>query len=289
MPEVAARAHVESLLPVVEEALDNAKVTLEDVAGFCATNRPGLVGALSVGVSGAKSFALYYDRPWLGIHHLEGHIWSILGSNPNVKPNFMCLIVSGGHTELVLVSGFGKYELVGQTVDDAAGEAFDKSARCLGLPYPGGKLLEELATNGNPGAYKLPQANLAGFDFSLSGLKTAVWRQVDSEGATLRREDFAASVQESIIRPLVKQTFRAMESREISVLCVCGGVSANQKLRNEFQKEADRRGAELYFPPLELCTDNAAMIGIVGSLRFGLGLKSSFDEDVSSQADLPFL
>ena len=286
VPEAAARAHVESINTVVEEALRQANRTLNQIDGFAATNRPGLIGALSVGVSAAKALAYFSSKKWIGIHHLEGHIWSILSAEPELEPPFISLVVSGGHTELVYVRGLGEYEILGETVDDAAGEAFDKAARTIGLPYPGGRALSELATESSGNRYSLPVAKVKGMNFSFSGLKTAVWQTVEREGKLLDRATFAHCIQEAIIKPLVIQSERAMEERSCKIFTVCGGVSANVRLREALKQSCTRRGIHFLAPETSLCTDNAAMIGLTASMRFERGESSTWHEDVSSNAPI---
>lgn len=290
VPEAAARAHVEAVLPVIQEALQGAKMTPADVAAVAVTNRPGLVGALSVGVTAAKAFAFARRIPLLGIHHLEGHMMSILALPDEIPFPHICLIVSGGHTELVAVSAPGEYRIVGETRDDAAGEAFDKGARLLGLGYPGGYAIQEAAKAGKPTRYPLPKG-LAGdtIDFSFSGLKTAVLRLVEREGAALSIPDAAASIQETLVSVLTERALRAMDRLNGEALTLVGGVAANVALRERLAAACARRGVAFLTPPLSLCTDNAAMIGLAASVRLARGERDDFDLDTLPGAELTSL
>lgn len=287
VPEAAARSHVESILPVYLDALEQAGNP--QISAICVTNRPGLVGALSVGVSAAKALAYALKIPLLGVHHLEGHLMSPLG-DLDVELQFphVSLIVSGGHTELVQVDTPGKYRIIGETRDDAAGEAFDKGARLLGLGYPGGKAIQDAAETGNPKRYKLPRALKDDpFNFSFSGLKTAMLRLVQTEGSNLDVADAAASLQAAIVDVLTQKAIRACEELDSKALCLVGGVSANRPLRESLASECNKRGISFYVPPFSLCTDNAAMIGLAGSLRLQAGEKSNWQLDVVPNAELP--
>lgn len=287
VPEAAARAHVEAILPVIDEALAIGGLKLAEIGGVAVTNRPGLVGALSVGVSAAKAIAFRGGVPLLGVHHIEGHICSALAVDPRLEPPFLALVVSGGHTELVRVNEWGEYHVLGGTLDDAAGEAFDKGARILGLGYPGGVAIERASEDGDPSMFSLPRALPdQPYNFSFSGLKTAVARLVEREGPTMRLGDAAASLQAAIVDVLVTKTIVAAELQGLSTVVVAGGVSANLALRTRIAEEASRRGIRTIVPPLDLCTDNAAMIGLAGSIRLARGERSDFDLDVLSSATL---
>ncbi len=287
VPEAAARAHVEAILPVISEALETAGMVASDLGAVAVTNRPGLVGALSVGVTAAKSLAYSLNIPLIGIHHLEGHLLSTLClSEPPPFPH-TCLIVSGGHTELVDVQGIGEYRIIGQTIDDAAGEAFDKGARLLGLGYPGGLGIQNEAMKGNSKRYPLPKG-LSGptINFSFSGLKTAVLRLTEKEGAELNVPDAAASMQETIVAVLVERAMRAMDMLGSNALTLVGGVAANLALRTRLSEACTANGFSFATPPIQMCTDNAAMIGLAASYRLARGERDNWDMDVYSNADL---
>jgi len=288
VPEAAARAHVEAFIPAIDEALSIARVTLDQIGAIAVTNRPGLVGALSVGVSAAKALALRQGVPLIGIHHLEGHLLSTLAVDPNFPTPYIALIVSGGHTEIVLVKAVGAYELVGETIDDAAGEAFDKGARLMGLGYPGGRAIQEQAKFGNPKRYSLPKG-LQGdtIDFSFSGVKTAMLRLVEKEGENLSIPDAAASLQHAIVTVLVERALRAADRYGAKGLALVGGVAANESLREGLRETCSRHGIGFVTPPIDLCTDNAAMIGLAASHRLAAGQADGYDLDVHPNAPLP--
>jgi N6-L-threonylcarbamoyladenine synthase len=288
VPEAAARAHVEAILPVIEEALADAGIVLEDVRAVAVTNRPGLVGALSVGVSAAKALAFALNVPLLGVHHLEGHLLSTLAAEPELPFPHTCLIVSGGHTELVQVTGLGEYRIVGETRDDAAGEAFDKGARLLGLGYPGGKAIQEQALRGDRKRYPLPKG-LSGetTDFSFSGLKTAVLRLTEREGSSISVPDAAASLQEAIVAVLAERAIRACIEQGSQALTLVGGVAANLALRERLAEACAVNGVRFITPPVDLCTDNAGMIGLAASFRLAKGERDDWDLDTLPNAPLP--
>lgn len=291
VPEAAARAHVEAILPVIEEALDAANARLDEIAAIAVTNRPGLVGALSVGLTAGKALAYARGVPLVGVHHLEGHLLSILavvdGFRADVEFPHLALIVSGGHTEIILVDEGLQYTVIGQTIDDAAGEAFDKSARLLGLGYPGGRAIEVAARGGDSARYPLPRALLDDpYNFSFSGLKTAVLRLVEREGERLDVADAAASVQEAITGILAAKSLAAAEITECRTVTLVGGVAANAALRARLEDGCYRRGLQFVCPPVALCTDNAAMIALAGSCRLALGQRDTWELDASSLADL---
>ncbi len=277
-PEVASRQHVKTIYAIVDQALQQAHLQVNDVDAIAVTRGPGLAGSLVVGINMAKGLAIASGRPLIGVNHLEGHIYSAwVQPNPEAAataPQFplMVLLVSGGHSELNLVSGHLQYRRLGGTLDDAAGEAFDKVARLLGLPYPGGPSIQQAAQNGNPKAFSFPRARLEGtWDFSFSGLKTAVLREVrqlEERGQALPVENLAASFQAAVVDVLFSKTIRAAHTFHAREILVAGGVSANQALRDEFMAQKD---FPVHIPPLFLCTDNAAMIASAGYFRFIAG------------------
>ena len=286
-PEVASRQHVLAIVPVIEEALGKAHLTLQELDAIAVTRGPGLAGALVVGVNAAKGLALALGVPLVGVNHLEGHLYSpwvyTAGDKPPEDPEFpmMVLLVSGGHTELDLMTDHLQYKRLGITRDDAAGEAFDKVARLLGLGYPGGPAIQISADDGNPDRFSFPRAWLDGtWDFSFSGLKTAVLREVkDLQGKarTLPVQDMAASFQAAVVEVLFRKTMEAARELGAKAIVVAGGVSANRSLRQRFQSQSEFR---VHIPPLWLCTDNAAMIAAAGYYRFALGHTSGLDIDV---------
>ncbi len=287
VPEAAARAHIESILLVIQSALDDAQVALTDIQAIAVTNRPGLVGALSVGVTAAKSLALALKIPFIGIDHLEGHLLAFLAENPDVEFPMVSLLVSGGHSELVLIESFGKYRIVGQTRDDAAGETFDKGARLLGLGYPGGQKIQELSESGNPKRYPLPRGLAKErYDLSFSGLKTAVLRLVEAEGTNINIPDACASLQAAICDSLLTKLEHAVEDFTPKSIGLCGGVAANKELRRQVTSLAERFGLPILIPSKELCTDNAAMIGLAASHRLAMGEASDFSLEVEPNSRL---
>ena len=270
VPELASRDHVRRIIPLVRQVMHEADVPLARIDAIAYTQGPGLGGALLVGASVANALAYALDIPVIGIHHLEGHLLSPLLSDPAPEFPFVALLVSGGHTQLMRVDGVGRYTLLGETLDDAAGEAFDKSAKLLGLDYPGGPALAKLAASGRPGEFKLPRPMLhsGNLDFSFSGLKTAVWtlvKQSDSHEQT--RADIACATQEAIIDVLAHKACAALAQTGLNRLVVAGGVGANQLLRNRLNEDIGKRGGAVFYPDLEFCTDNGAMIAFAGALR----------------------
>ena len=269
VPEAAARAHVEAILPVIQESLSIANTSVSELDAIAVTNRPGLVGALSVGVTAAQSLAFAYKKPLIGVDHLEGHLLAILALPEELKFPCISLLVSGGHSELVLINKIGDYQLLGQTRDDAAGEAYDKGARLLGLGYPGGRQISEQATEGNPKRYDLPRGlSKERYDMSFSGLKTAVLRLVEKEGNNISVPDAAASLQAAINDALIKRLRNAIEDHNPTSIALCGGVAANPDLRSRVEKLAEQNRIPAYIPPFTLCTDNAAMIGLAAAARW---------------------
>ena len=287
VPEAAARAHVEAILPVIDDAITQSGLSRSDIGAIAVTNRPGLVGALSVGLTAAKTMAFSLGIPFIGVHHLEGHLLSTLCLDDPPPFPHTCLIVSGGHTEMVDVRALGEYKIVGATRDDAAGEAFDKGARLLGLGYPGGFAIQTAAATGNPKRYPLPKG-LSGdtIDFSFSGLKTAVLRLTEKEGDQINVADAAASLQETIVSVLTERAMRAMVRLDSNALTLVGGVAANLALRSRLQAACDAKGFKFYTPPLSLCTDNAAMIGFAASYQLAKGGRHNLDLDVYPNAEL---
>jgi N6-L-threonylcarbamoyladenine synthase len=282
VPEVAARAHVEALNPLLEQALSEADVGFGDLDAVACTVGPGLVGALLVGMAAAKTVALATGATFVGVNHLEGHIWANFLSHGEPEPPYVCLVVSGGHTMLVLMPEVHRYELLGQTLDDAAGEAFDKVARLLGLGFPGGPALDALAREGDPAAVRFPRpmADSGDLDFSMSGLKTAVLRYVKQEqaaGRAILAADLAASFQEAIVDVQVAKTIRAATERGIGTVLLGGGVVANSRLRERMLTDGEAAGLTILYPRLDLCTDNAAMIACVGAARAVRGEATSLD------------
>ena len=276
VPELASRDHVRRVVPLLREALTSAQRSLADVDAVAYTRGPGLSGALLVGCAFAEALAVALDKPTIPVHHLEGHLLSpLLSADPPAFP-FVALLVSGGHTQLMKVTGVGEYELLGETLDDAAGEAFDKSAKLLGLPYPGGALLSRLAEQGTPGVYELPRPMLHSGDlnFSFSGLKTAVLtlvREHDDVISDTFKADAARAFQEAIVEVLIRKSLKALKLTGLKQLVVAGGVGANQQLRSTLNQEAKRKRFRVYYPELEFCTDNGAMIALAGCLRLQSG------------------
>ncbi len=284
VPELASREHLRNLLPAVREALERAAVTERDLGLIAVTYAPGLIGALLVGVSAAKAMAYGLGIPFIGVHHGEGHILAAHLEFPGLGYPYVALLVSGGHTALYHVREFGSYRLLGQTRDDAAGEAFDKVAKLLDLPYPGGPVLDRLAQQGDPRAVAFPRGALEGYDLSFSGLKTAVRNHVmlfRSKDAgldpKLPKADVAASFQAAVVEALVRKTLLAAEETGADRVVVAGGVAANSGLRREMEKACRERGIALFLPGMQYCVDNAAMIALAGYLRHQRGERSGLD------------
>jgi N6-L-threonylcarbamoyladenine synthase len=295
VPEVASRQHVETMNATVAAAIAQSGLTWDQIDGIAATCAPGLVGALLVGLTTAKTLAMLYHKPLIGVHHLEGHIYASYLEQPKLNPPFLCLLVSGGHTSLIAVYGCGQYKIMGQTRDDAVGEAFDKVARLVGLGYPGGPLMDKAAQSGDPHAFPLPEGNISlpegGFhpyDTSFSGLKTAMLRLVDklkSERDVLPVADLAASFQFTIARSLTRRTIQCAQHLGFDTIVIGGGVAANSGLRSHLRTAADAHGLTAIFPRLSLCTDNAAMIACAASEHLSLGHQSPMT--LGAQSRLP--
>lgn len=281
VPEIASRKHIENVMPVIDEALTKAKITLEDVDAVAVTYGPGLVGALLVGLSAAKSLAWAIDKPLIGVNHLEGHVFANFLNKKDLEPPFMALVVSGGHTALLKVTGYNEFELLGQSRDDAAGEAFDKIARVMGLPYPGGPEIERLALQGNPLAIQFPKARLDNpFEFSFSGLKSAVLNYLHNEeqaGRPVNYSDVAASFQHAVVEALCERAVYAMQHTGLKNIVLAGGVSANKVLQNTLAETMNKIGCHLVHPTHILCTDNAVMIACRGYFMYEAGLFSPLD------------
>lgn len=291
VPEIASRMHVEVISQILKNALEDANIGLNDIDFISVTEGPGLVGALLVGMSFAKALSYSLDIPLIGVNHIKGHICANYISHKNLEPPFIALVISGGHTYLVDVTGYDEYKVIGRTRDDAVGEAFDKVARALGLPYPGGPRIDKLSKVGNPEAINFPRVYLEGnsYDFSFSGLKTAVLNylnQMKQKNETIIIEDVAASFQMAVIDVLSEKTFRLLNETKRNKLAIAGGVAANSGIRDIFTKKALEKGIELFIPDMNLCTDNAAMIGSAGYYSYISGKKSTLGLKVDANLSL---
>lgn len=282
VPEIASRKHIEKINQVITEALSRAGMGLGDLDAVAVTYGPGLVGALLVGVAEAKAISYAAGLPLIGIHHIEGHISANYIENRDLEPPFLCLVVSGGHTHLVQVTDYGTYEVLGRTRDDAAGEAFDKVARAIGLGYPGGPKIEQAARSGNADAIKFPRAKISGspYDFSFSGVKSAVLNYINSckmKDLAIAQEDIAASFQKAVTEVLIDHAIRAAEELGTKKLAIAGGVASNSVLREGMRAACEQRGIAFYHPSPILCTDNAAMIGAAAYYEFLAGTRHGWD------------
>ena len=291
VPEIASRSHCESVIPVTKKALADAGLSLSEVDAIAVTCAPGLIGALLVGVNFAKGLALSSGLPLVPVHHTRGHVASNYLSNPDLEPPFLCLVVSGGHTDLLSVEDYTRFTVLGSTRDDAAGETFDKAARAMGIPYPGGVQLDEIAETGNPNAYPLPRPHVDGapLDFSFSGLKTAVINRIhnaEQKGETVLVPDMAASLRHAVVECLIGNLIAAAEQTGSQKLVLAGGVSANQLLRRRAEEVCRARGWKLYMPERAFCGDNGAMIASQGYYEFLAGHTAGMELNASANADL---
>ncbi|HEY9672901.1 MAG TPA: tRNA (adenosine(37)-N6)-threonylcarbamoyltransferase complex transferase subunit TsaD [Waterburya sp.] len=296
VPEVASRSHVETINQAIAQALVEAQLDWTGIDGIAATCAPGLVGSLLVGFTAAKTLAIVHQKPFIGVHHLEGHIYATYLSEPELQPPFLCLLVSGGHTSLIYVKDCGYYESLGETRDDAAGEAFDKVARLLHLSYPGGPVIDRLAREGNPQSFPFPEGRVSvpgggyhPYDSSFSGLKTAVLRLVqklEQDSSELPVKDIAASFQDTVARALTKRAIACALDYGLNTIAVGGGVAANSGLRKHLQQAAASHNLRVLFPPLKYCTDNAAMIGCAAADHLNRGHTSPLTLGVQSRLPL---
>lgn len=282
VPEIASRKHIEKINQVIEEALKEADATLDDLDAIAVTYGPGLVGALLVGVAEAKAISFAKNIPLVGVHHIEGHISANYIENLDLEPPFLCLVVSGGHTHLVIVKDYGEFEILGRTRDDAAGEAFDKVARAIGLGYPGGPKIDKLSKQGNAYAMDFPKAKVADapYDFSFSGVKSAVLNHLNKckmMGEPIVEADIAASFQRCVVEVLVDHAIAAAKDYHISKLAIAGGVASNQTLRSAMKQACENNGIQFYYPSPIFCTDNAAMIGVAGYYEYRKGTRHGWD------------
>lgn len=291
VPEIASRKHMEYIIPVIDKALDESEKKITDLSAIAVTYGPGLIGSLLVGLSVAKAMAYAQNIPLIGINHLEAHIYANFLEHTEIKPPFICLIVSGGHTSLVCIRNFREYKLLGQTKDDAAGEVFDKIAKVLDLGYPGGPITERLAKRGDPSSIKFPRPilNDKSYDFSFSGLKTAVIyyiKELKEENKNIPVSDILASFQQAVIDVLVKKTIKAALNFKTKQIILAGGVAANNSLRREIKEKADLLNIKVFCPSIFLCTDNAAMVASAGYYKFKENKKSSLNIDAVSRLPL---
>lgn len=290
VPEIASRRHCENVLWVVQQALEEANVTLKDLDAVAVTYAPGLIGALLVGVNFAKGLALAAEKPLVPVHHIAGHIAANYIAHPDLKPPYLCLVASGGHSHIVEVLSHTSYRVIGRTRDDAAGECFDKCARAMGFPYPGGVQIDRAAQIGNADAFSLPKPKVAGnaYDFSFSGLKTSVvnlLHNAQQKGTTLNVQDLSAAVQQTISTVLTEHAIQAALDLGYDTIAVAGGVSANSGVRSRMQEACSKRGLRCFLPPKELCGDNGAMIACAGSYLFDAGVRA--DWNLNAYATMP--
>jgi N6-L-threonylcarbamoyladenine synthase len=293
VPEVASRQHLLLINHCIDQALQESSLGWTDIEAIAVTVAPGLAGALMVGVTAAKTLAMVHQKPFLGVHHLEGHIYASYLSQLDLQPPFLCLLVSGGHTSMIQVKGCGDYQQLGTTRDDAAGEAFDKVARLLDLGYPGGPAIDRASEKGNPTAFKLPEGRISlpeggyhPYDSSFSGLKTAMLRltqDLKQQSSTLPVDDLAASFQDTVARSLTKKTIQCALDHGLTTITVGGGVAANSRLRHHLQAAAEQHQLRVFFPPLKFCTDNAAMIACAAAEHFQNGDRSTLDLGIQSR------
>lgn len=282
VPEIASRKHIEKINQVIKKALADASCTLDDITAIAVTYGPGLVGALLVGVAEAKAIAFAADKPLVGVHHIEGHICANYIENKDLEPPFLCLVVSGGHSHLVMVRDYGEYEVLGKTRDDAAGEAFDKVARAIGLGYPGGPKIDRVSNEGNSEAIAFPRAKIADnvYDFSFSGLKSAVLNYLNGcqmKGIEINQADVAASFQKAVVDVLVEHSMDAVSRYHVDKFAIAGGVASNSHLRSALEEACAKRNVRFYRPSPILCTDNAAMIGAAGYFEYRKGVRHGWD------------
>ena len=282
VPEIASRKHIEKINQVIQAALDEAGLKLEQITAIAVTYGPGLVGALLVGVSAAKAISFASGIPLIGVHHIEGHISANYIENKTLEPPFGCLVVSGGHSHLVRVKDYGEYEILGRTRDDAAGEAFDKVARAIGLGYPGGPKIDKVSKEGNPNAIRFPRAKVedAAYDFSFSGLKSAVLNYLNGcqmKGESYNQADVAASFQKAVVDVLVEHSMNAVKEHGFTKFAIAGGVASNSTLRAAFEEACKKQNVDFYHPSPIFCTDNAAMIGVAGYYEYIKGIRHGYD------------